>query len=144
MQNGYIRVTNVTTAVPASANLPTASASTLTTNGNISSGEPTVVKSQFIGQGCPGYLLTSSTFSIFLRITGQCLDRSCQIVMISESALSILLARDRLPALAQRGGVLTPVTAFGDVLVERLERTGRFEFRSEVLDAKSGEDRKRR
>ncbi|KDQ31637.1 hypothetical protein PLEOSDRAFT_1061778 [Pleurotus ostreatus PC15] len=121
MQNGYIRVTNVTTAVPAFASPPTASASTPTTNGNI---EPTVVKSQFIGQGCPGYLLTS--------------------IMISESALSILLMRDRLPALAQRGGVLTPVTAFGDVLVERLERTGRFEFRSEVLDAKSGEDRKRR
>ncbi|KAJ8694169.1 hypothetical protein PTI98_009099 [Pleurotus ostreatus] len=45
--NGFIRVTNVTTAVPAPANPP--SASTSTTNGDITSGrEPKVVKSQFI------------------------------------------------------------------------------------------------
>lgn len=77
-------------------------------------------------------------------MTDQGLDPFIAIVMISESALSILLARDHLPPLAQRGGVLTPVTAFGDVLVERLERTGRFEFRSEVLGAEGGEDRKRK
>lgn len=72
------------------------------------------------------------------------LDPFILIVIISEPVLSILLARDHLPALAQRRGVLTPVAAFGNVLVERLERTGRFEFRSEVLGAEGGEDRKRK
>ncbi|KAF7426709.1 hypothetical protein PC9H_009078 [Pleurotus ostreatus] len=143
------RVTNVTTAVPAFANSPSASASTSTNNGNIASGrELTVVKSQLIGQGCPGYLLTSSTYLMLCfsspRMIDLGLDPFILIVIISEPVLSILLARDHLPALAQRRGVLTPVAAFGNVLVERLERTGRFEFRSEVLGAEGGEDRKRK
>lgn len=55
-----------------------------------------------------------------------------RIVMISESAL-LLLAVDKLPPLARRGGILTPMTAFGDLLIERLQATGRFEFTSEVI-----------
>jgi len=71
--------------------------------------------------------------------------------MISECALALLLplvsanstetaatysAIPTLPPLAQRGGVLTPVTAFGDVLVQRLQDTGVFQFSSSVVSEK--------
>ena len=60
-----------------------------------------------------------------------------------ESSLSILLDFDKLPKLGQEGGVLTPMSALGDVLVDRLERTGRFVQHSEIVgDANSG-NRKR-
>jgi short subunit dehydrogenase-like uncharacterized protein len=52
-------------------------------------------------QGDPGYQATS--------------------VMLGESALCLLLDADRLPA---RAGVLTPATAMGGVLVERLRAAG--------------------
>ena len=42
-------------------------------------------------------------------------------VMLGESALALALDGDRLP---QRAGVLTPATAIGDVLVERLRAQG--------------------
>ncbi|TQC41305.1 enoyl-ACP reductase [Rhodococcus sp. WS4] len=42
-------------------------------------------------------------------------------VLLGESALSLVLDRDRLPEAA---GVLTPATALGDVLVERLRGAG--------------------
>lgn len=42
--------------------------------------------------------------------------------MISEVALALLKDHDRLSPLAQQGGSLTPATALGNVLVERLER----------------------
>lgn len=54
--------------------------------------------------------------------------------MIAESALALALDHTRLPDHGQRGGVLTSATAFGDVLVERLEKSGEFEFESRVLD----------
>jgi short subunit dehydrogenase-like uncharacterized protein len=41
--------------------------------------------------------------------------------MLSESALCLAVDRARLPA---RSGVLTPVCAFGDVLLARLVRAG--------------------
>jgi short subunit dehydrogenase-like uncharacterized protein len=65
--------------------------------------------------------------------------------MISESALSLILpqgsiqsspeaARAALPQLARRGGgIFTPMTAFGDVLIQRLEATGQFEISSSVV-----------
>ena len=62
--------------------------------------------------------------------------------MISESALSILLSHDKLPALAQTGGVLTPVTAFGDVLIERLMGSSRFEFTSHIIHDGEGSSKK--
>ena len=56
-----------------------------------------------------------------------------------ETSLSILLDFDKLPKLGQEGGVLTSMSALGDVLVDRLERTGRFEQYSEVfVDADIG------
>jgi hypothetical protein len=66
--------------------------------------------------------------------------------MISESALSLVVpfgsnksapeaARAALPILARRGGgILTPMTAFGDVLIQRLEATERFEFSSSITE----------
>ena len=45
-------------------------------------------------------------------------------VMVCESALALALDGARLPGGTTRGGVLTPATAFGDVLVERLRRAG--------------------
>jgi short subunit dehydrogenase-like uncharacterized protein len=53
------------------------------------------------GQGDPGYAATA--------------------VMLGESALALALDGERLPAVA---GVLTPATAMGDVLVERLRAAG--------------------
>lgn len=37
------------------------------------------------------------------------------------------------PPLAKIGGLLTPATAMGDVLVERLRKSGKFQITSEVL-----------
>jgi short subunit dehydrogenase-like uncharacterized protein len=48
--------------------------------------------------------------------------------MITECALSIVLDYDRLPPIAKQGGPLTPATALGTVLVERLENTSLFSF----------------
>ena len=57
------------------------------------------------------------------------------VKILCESALALILDHQRLPPLGQRGGVLTPATAFGDVLVERLEAVG-FEFTTDWRDAK--------
>lgn len=62
----------------------------------------------FAGRGDPGYAATA--------------------VMFGQSALCLALDRDRLP---QRAGVLTPATAFGEVIVERLRANG---FRIEVSE----------
>jgi len=69
--------------------------------------------------------------------------------MISECALSILVPSDSdsssvkgsypkinpsLPPLAHSGGLLTPATALGDILIQRLVKTGKFTVDTEVLD----------
>ena len=64
--------------------------------------------------------------------------------MLAESALALLLNRQELPPLAKTGGVLTPVAAFGDVLVKRLEASGRISFESEVILGPGEESRKTR
>jgi short subunit dehydrogenase-like uncharacterized protein len=53
------------------------------------------------GRGDPGYAATA--------------------VMLGESALCLALDRDRLP---DRSGVLTPATAMGTVLTDRLRAAG--------------------
>ncbi|BGP12726.1 hypothetical protein JCM10213_008864 [Rhodosporidiobolus nylandii] len=63
------------------------------------------------GEGDPGYSATA--------------------LLISSCALSLLKDHDRLPSLARQGGFLTPATALGPVLVERLEKTGKFTFEVE-------------
>lgn len=43
---------------------------------------------------------------------------------VCESALALILDADALPGGPQRGGILTPATAFGDVLERRLREAG--------------------
>ena len=64
-------------------------------------------------------------------------------VMIAEAALALLLDDASLPPLAQVGGILTPATALGDVLIRRLEATDRMHFESDIvrLDEENREDR---
>lgn len=58
----------------------------------------------FSVKGDPGYLRTAT--------------------LISEAALTLALQKQHLPPLAQQGGVLTPATAGGEILAERLRRFG--------------------
>ena len=46
------------------------------------------------------------------------------VKFVCESALALATERDRLPGGATRAGLLTPATAFGNVLVDRLRRAG--------------------
>lgn len=46
------------------------------------------------------------------------------VKFLCESALSLALNVDQLPGGHERGGVLTPATGLGDVLVERLRKAG--------------------
>ncbi|KAF8840367.1 NAD(P)-binding protein [Paxillus ammoniavirescens] len=85
----------------------------ITTSTPNAQGRTTNVRTIFRGKGEPGYLLTS--------------------IIISECALSLVLNADALPAFSKRGGVLTPMTAFGDVLIERLKACGRISIESEVI-----------
>ncbi|KAJ6593216.1 Saccharopine dehydrogenase-domain-containing protein [Mycena capillaripes] len=105
-KNGFLKVTNLTTAVPTPERAT-----------------PLQAKTVMVGQGDPGYLLTS--------------------VLISEAALSLALTpRETLPAIGRRGGVLTPATALGDVLVDRLVASGRVTFESKVVTARGQEGKK--
>lgn len=64
--------------------------------------------------------------------------------MISECALALLPASyPSLTEMAHAGGVLTPSTAFGDVIVERLKRSGRIEIETGLIE-EGEESRKRR
>lgn len=53
--------------------------------------------------------------------------------MISESALGLVRSYDELPDFVREGGIFTPATALGDVIVKRLEATGRMMFEGEVI-----------
>ncbi|KAF7350915.1 Sacchrp-dh-NADP domain-containing protein [Mycena sanguinolenta] len=103
--NGFMELTNITTAVPSS---PGAA--------------PLQVKSLMNGQGDPGYKLTA--------------------LFLSEAALCLALAHDALPAIGRRGGVLTPATALGDVLVDRLAATRQVTFESKIVTARTREGKK--
>ncbi|PSB55776.1 saccharopine dehydrogenase family protein [Chamaesiphon polymorphus] len=46
------------------------------------------------------------------------------VKFVCESALCLAVDFDRLPGGAQRGGILTPATGLGDVLVQRLQQAG--------------------
>ncbi|GJJ08506.1 hypothetical protein Clacol_002724 [Clathrus columnatus] len=59
-------------------------------------------------QGDPGYLCTAE----------------CAIALLNPTTLT---------PLAQEGGLLTPVSALGDVLIQRLQDTGKFTFESDVI-----------
>jgi len=46
------------------------------------------------------------------------------VKFLCEAALSLALNADQLPDGPQRGGVLTPATGLGDILVDRLRHAG--------------------
>lgn len=122
-KNGFLEVTNVTTSVATSSK------------------PPVNVRTVLRGQGDAGYYLTACTYYPYTTSTRL----MCRffLVMVTECALALLLSRHELPALGREGGVLTPTTAFGDVLVRRLEETGKFTIHSEVV-LDSDESRKTR
>lgn len=53
--------------------------------------------------------------------------------MIAECALALTLDDASLPVTARSGGILTPATAFGDVLIKRLESTDCMRFETELV-----------
>jgi short subunit dehydrogenase-like uncharacterized protein len=53
------------------------------------------------------------------------------VKFLCESALSLALNEDELPGGSQRGGILTPSTGLGEVLVQRLRKAG-MTIRTEV------------
>lgn len=62
--------------------------------------------------------------------------------MIAEAALSLVLNFDELPYQAVGGaGVLTTMTAMGDVLINRLRNYGEFTIESEIVSNESRKDR---
>ena len=109
-----------------------------------------MVKSTMDGKGDPGYALTAGEFRAFSppficiharggrqwnnnKSTYEITNDYNTVVMVSECALGLLSPREKLPAIARRGGVLTPMVALGTILVKRLSASGRFEFESEVV-----------
>jgi short subunit dehydrogenase-like uncharacterized protein len=78
---------------------------------------PRYVKTIIRARGDPGTLLTAA--------------------FVGESALALLL--DKLPPLAAKGGVLTPITAFGNNIVRRLAANKRFEIKSGIVSSPDDE-----
>lgn len=58
---------------------------------------------------------------------------SMTAVFAGESALALLFDHDKLTNLAKEGGVLTPMSALGDTLVERLLKSGRVSYVTKPL-----------
>jgi len=85
----------------------------ITTSSPNAGGEKIIARSIFRGRGDAGYFLSS--------------------IMISECALALALDGAILPQTGRGGGVLTPMTAFGDVLIERLRRSKCIDIDSELL-----------
>ncbi|KAF5365928.1 hypothetical protein D9758_006689 [Tetrapyrgos nigripes] len=65
------------------------------------------------GKGDPGYLLSP--------------------IMMADCALTLLFDASSLSMIARRGGILTPATAFGNVIVERMQKNPRFNWTCEVV-----------
>jgi short subunit dehydrogenase-like uncharacterized protein len=86
---------------------------------------PRYAKTIIKARGDPGTLLTA--------------------VLVGESALALLF--DKLPPLAAGGGVLTPISAFGDNIIRRLTANRRFEITTGIVagpDDDTEESRKTR
>lgn len=90
------------------------------------------------GSGDPGYLSTCCK-SLYLPVYPNSMLMTT--VMLAESALALVLPTPEgtaLPPLAQLGGVLTPATGMGQVLVERLRRSGKVIIDSRVVEKSRG------
>lgn len=64
--------------------------------------------------------------------------------MLAESALSLSIAHAQISRIGKLGGVLTPSTAMGDILTERLRRFGNFEITTTSFEEwkRAGEGKK--
>lgn len=64
--------------------------------------------------------------------------------MVSEGAIALLPSnRSKLTALGRAGGLLTPMSAFGSTITERLVATGKFDIVSEeLIDGGASESKK--
>ncbi|CAD6582714.1 MAG: hypothetical protein TREMPRED_003372 [Tremellales sp. Tagirdzhanova-0007] len=98
------------------------------TNVSISDSNPPIqILTTAYGEGDPGYLNTGH--------------------LVAESALSLILQPPKgtsLPPLGRVGGVLTPSTAMGMVLVERLKKSGKFVIHTEVINGTLEREGKKR
>jgi short subunit dehydrogenase-like uncharacterized protein len=83
-----------------------------TSNPDPATQTPVKVRTTIYGDGDVAYLLASE--------------------MLVESALGLLFDKDSLPPLSRGGGVFTPASGLGNVLVRRLDRTGSWKFESAV------------
>jgi hypothetical protein len=99
----------------------------------VESDKGNIVTTMF-GQGDPGYSGTASKSNIEMMFISRLLT-IVSIGMLSEAALSLSFSHQSLPPLGQLGGVLTPVTAMGDILVERLRKYGSYEIETRSLEA---------
>jgi hypothetical protein len=99
---------------------------TRVTNVSESDGDkPLTVVTQYTAKGDPGYSHTAK--------------------ILAEMALSLILAPPKgtkLPPLATVGGVLTPSTAGGSVLIERLRKNGVAQIESQIVAQTAGEAKK--
>lgn len=89
---------------------------------NVSVGhDGTAIKTEYVGKGDPGYSHTA--------------------MLLAESALSLALPAPKgtkLPPLADVGGVLTPATAFGGVVIERLRLAGVADINGQIVQPLQG------
>jgi short subunit dehydrogenase-like uncharacterized protein len=107
MQKGFFKVMNITAST---------------------SSPPVQVQTIIKGSSDPGY----SSTAVMIAECALC----CLLPLVSETRSANHNKKDNLHALtplARKGGVLTPMTAFGDVLIRRLEETGKFEFSSSIV-----------
>jgi len=89
---------------------------------NVSTSNGLAARTTLYAKGEPGYLLAAH--------------------MIAESALSIALNKDEIPyKLVGGAGILTTMTALGDVLIERLRKYANFTIESEIISDESRKDR---
>jgi short subunit dehydrogenase-like uncharacterized protein len=83
-----------------------------TSNTDANTTEPVTVRTTIHGDGDVAYILSAE--------------------MTTESALALLFDKDSLPPLSRGGGVFTPASGLGNVLVRRLDRTGSWKFESVI------------
>ncbi|WVR09607.1 hypothetical protein IAU60_006679 [Kwoniella sp. DSM 27419] len=95
----------------------------LSTSVPLADGQVKQVVTTFDAAGDPGYLSTC--------------------YLIAECALSLVLPAEgaELPQLAKQGGVLTPSTALGQVLVQRLNASGKVTTTSRIVEHTEGKKR---
>jgi hypothetical protein len=105
---------------------------------------PIQVKTTFAGKGDPGYWLTPCKLTPATLLEPKIDFIGIPLGMISLSWHCLLKDKESLPLATKRGGILTPMTALGDVLLARLKTNGQVQIEiSVVSSSKSSKSRKR-